>query len=536
MKQPKSTRHQDQSPKLDFKTGLNPDGRKSPKRKMTDDQADAVAGPLTQRKKDEDYDKINISPYSSEEEGAESSGGTFGFIPMNNLNKSSKGVGKDSRPGKITKVVSTDKKTDRIKKSQFRIDGSRLKASQSIGPKNRYKDSTLEERKRKDKYGLQNSMGDAALSAAQDWQNEKNLDAFQNLDVGSKLTKKSKNSKIGSREGSRRGKRQKKIISSVTSRRDKANKSKVGVKRVLHNSRNPIVYNEFKNEEHIHKDIKLREEVNQSKVEASELEPKDLKFDESHLDEAISYQYSLADRSYSFDEKDSSFIEEKDEAGDENLVEIVKQDDLEKLEAYKDRLPLLGLRKSILKLRLMVTTAAYLIVSHILFEYASLVVIVANSVVLALEDPTNPSSSSTGFLATLDNIFLGLYSLEMLLKILAYGFVLNKNSYLRDPWNILDFVVVVSAYLQLLMSSGANLGVLRSFRVLRPLRTISGIEGLRVIVSALMKAVTLLVDTVIILLFFFIIFAIAGTQLWSGVLKKRCVNENTGAIHSDDLL
>ena len=114
--------------------------------------------------------------------------------------------------------------------------------------------------------------------------------------------------------------------------------------------------------------------------------------------------------------------------------------------------------------------------------------------------------------------------------------MLNQNAYLRDPWNILDFVVVLSAYLQLLLSSGANLGVLRSFRVLRPLRTISGIEGLRVIVSALMKAVTLLVDTVIILLFFFIIFAIAGAQLWSGVLKKRCVNEETGKIHPDDLM
>lgn len=246
MKQPKSTRHQDQSPKLDFKTGLNSDDRKSPKRRMTDDQADIVAGPLVQRKKDEDYDKINISPYSSEEEAVESSGGTFGFIPMNNLNKSSKGVDKDLHPNKITKVVSTDKKTDRIKKSQFKIDGNRLKASQSIGPKNRYKDSVLEERKKKDNFGLQNSMGNAALSAAQDWQNDKNLDGFQNLEVGSKLTKKSKNSKLGSREGSRRGKRQKKIISSVTSRRDKANKSKVGTKRVLRNSRNPILFNEFK--------------------------------------------------------------------------------------------------------------------------------------------------------------------------------------------------------------------------------------------------------------------------------------------------
>jgi len=161
-------------------------------------------------------------------------------------------------------------------------------------------------------------------------------------------------------------------------------------------------------------------------------------------------------------------------------------------------------------------------------------VIIANSVVLTMDDPTDPNSGNTGFLATLDTVFLILYSVEMVLKILGLGFVLNKGSYLRDSWNILDFVIVVSAYLQILISSGANLSVLRSFRVLRPLRTISGIEGLRVIVTALMKAVTLLIDTVIILLFFLIIFAIAGTQLWSGVLKKRCVNMYTGVVRSDD--
>ena len=176
-----------------------------------------------------------------------------------------------------------------------------------------------------------------------------------------------------------------------------------------------------------------------------------------------------------------------------------------------------------------------MIISHWLFEYCSLTVIVANSISLALEDPTNPDSGNTGFLATLDTVFLVLYSVEMGLKIIGLGFLFNKGAYLRESWNILDFIIVCSAYLQLLLSSGANLSVLRSFRVLRPLRTISGIEGLRIIVSALMKAITLLVDTVIIMVFFFIIFAIGGTQLWAGVLKKRCVEISTGKIDFEAL-
>ena len=55
-----------------------------------------------------------------------------------------------------------------------------------------------------------------------------------------------------------------------------------------------------------------------------------------------------------------------------------------------------------------------------------------------------------------------------------------------------------------------KLNALRSFRVLRPLKTISSIEGLRLLVVALLSAIPLLRDTIIILLFFFGVFAIAG--------------------------
>ena len=77
---------------------------------------------------------------------------------------------------------------------------------------------------------------------------------------------------------------------------------------------------------------------------------------------------------------------------------------------------------------------------------------------------------------------------------------------------------------------------LRVFRVLRPLKTISSIKGLRVLITALFSALPLLRDTLMILLFFFIIFAIAGLQMFGGLLKQRCVAIQTGIIHPDDLI
>jgi len=122
----------------------------------------------------------------------------------------------------------------------------------------------------------------------------------------------------------------------------------------------------------------------------------------------------------------------------------------------------------------------------------------------------------------------------MIIKILGLGFILNKGAYLRSMWNILDFVIIGSAYLTIIQmkpeadsevevdldadtsEEGFNLASLRAFRVLRPLRAITSIKGLRILVLSVIKAMPLLKDTLIVLMFFFLIFAIASTMMLSG--------------------
>ena len=67
--------------------------------------------------------------------------------------------------------------------------------------------------------------------------------------------------------------------------------------------------------------------------------------------------------------------------------------------------------------------------------------------------------------------------------------------------------------------AGLSLQSLRAFRVLRPLRAITSIEGLKILVSSVLTALPLLKDTIIVLMFFFLIFAIGGVNLFSGMLK-----------------
>ena len=62
---------------------------------------------------------------------------------------------------------------------------------------------------------------------------------------------------------------------------------------------------------------------------------------------------------------------------------------------------------------------------------------------MTFENPTEPPSK---FIERNEDIFLGLYTFEMVMKILGMGLILNKNAYLRDLWGLLDFVIVMSAY------------------------------------------------------------------------------------------
>uniref|UniRef100_A0A7M4E901 Sodium channel protein n=1 Tax=Crocodylus porosus TaxID=8502 RepID=A0A7M4E901_CROPO len=122
--------------------------------------------------------------------------------------------------------------------------------------------------------------------------------------------------------------------------------------------------------------------------------------------------------------------------------------------------------------------------------------------------------------------FTGIYTFESLIKILARGFCLNEFTFLRDPWNWLDFIVIVLAYAGEFKDLG-SVSVLRTFRVLRALKTISIVPGLKVIVGALIQSVKKLADVMILTVFCLSVFALIGLQLFKGNLRNKCVRNHT---------
>merc|ERR1712018_829245 len=94
------------------------------------------------------------------------------------------------------------------------------------------------------------------------------------------------------------------------------------------------------------------------------------------------------------------------------------------------------------------------------FEYTVLLTIIANCVVLAIERP-QPNGDKTELarrLESTESYFLGIFTVETSLKILAQGFVLHPGSYLRNMWNIMDFVVVVTGYITILSENSEEAG------------------------------------------------------------------------------
>ncbi|CAG5865560.1 unnamed protein product [Menidia menidia] len=122
----------------------------------------------------------------------------------------------------------------------------------------------------------------------------------------------------------------------------------------------------------------------------------------------------------------------------------------------------------------------------------------------------------------LEYIFTAIYTFESLVKILARGFCIGKFTFLRDPWNWLDFCVIIMAYMTEFFPIG-KLSALRIFRVLRAFKAISVIPGLKTIVGALFQSVKKLADVMILTVFCLSVFALVGLQLFMGHLQNKCI-------------
>ncbi|XP_035376128.1 voltage-dependent L-type calcium channel subunit alpha-1D-like [Electrophorus electricus] len=192
------------------------------------------------------------------------------------------------------------------------------------------------------------------------------------------------------------------------------------------------------------------------------------------------------------------------------------------------------------------------------FDTFILVAIFANCMALAINTPFpgDDSNSVNQTLETVEYVFLVVFTIETFLKIFAYGLILHKGAYVRSGWNMLDFVIVIIGMFSVALeqladkegdavvvkvgskpsgkAGGFDVKALRAFRVLRPLRLVSGVPSLQVVVNSIIKALVPLLHVSLLVLFVIIIYAIVGLELFLGKMHATCYYKDTDILVDEE--
>ena len=125
-------------------------------------------------------------------------------------------------------------------------------------------------------------------------------------------------------------------------------------------------------------------------------------------------------------------------------------------------------------------------------------------------------------LIKIDNAFTTIFCVEAVLKIISVGLISNgKDSYLLNSWNNLDFSIVILSLVSLFADGKLSVfKVLRVARILRPLKLIKHVEGLKVAIHALFKSLPQIARLQIIVFFFMFMISILMTSLLSGKMFR----------------
>ncbi|RVU35721.1 ion transporter [Rheinheimera riviphila] len=134
-----------------------------------------------------------------------------------------------------------------------------------------------------------------------------------------------------------------------------------------------------------------------------------------------------------------------------------------------------------------------------------LTLILINAVLLGMETSAGLMAQYGPLLVSLDKLLLGIFVLELLLRIFAY-----RGAFFKDAWSLFDFAVVAIA----LIPASGPLAVLRSLRVLRVLRVLSIVPSMKRVVSALLGSMPGLASIGMVLVLIYYVFAVIATKIF----------------------
>ncbi|UWQ35255.1 ion transporter (plasmid) [Leisingera sp. M527] len=145
-------------------------------------------------------------------------------------------------------------------------------------------------------------------------------------------------------------------------------------------------------------------------------------------------------------------------------------------------------------------------------------IIIFNAITLGLGTSAAVRAHAGGLLDVIDTVVLGIFVLELALKLFAYGL-----RFFASAWNIFDLIVVSFG----LFPDSQGLSALRGLRVVRALRLLSVIPQMRAVVQALLDALPGMGAVIVMISIVFYVFGVMATMMygqafdeWFGTLGR----------------
>lgn len=171
------------------------------------------------------------------------------------------------------------------------------------------------------------------------------------------------------------------------------------------------------------------------------------------------------------------------------------------------------------------------IISNSVFGNVILCCILVSSALLGAEDPLYDDSPRNKMLNKFDYFFTTVFTIELTLKLIVYGFVFHKGAFVRSAANLLDLIVVCVSLISFFSTSGAvsTIKILRVCRVLRPLRAINRAKGLKRVIQCMIVAIKTIGNIVIVTNLLQFMYAVIGVQLFKGAMFECTDSSKTSA-------
>ena len=136
------------------------------------------------------------------------------------------------------------------------------------------------------------------------------------------------------------------------------------------------------------------------------------------------------------------------------------------------------------------------------------------------------SQKQTKIIDNINKSLLGVYIVEFVIKIIAFGF-----GYFREGWNLLDFSVVLAAVVELLLeefsnhNGSATLAIIRCFRIVRVMKLIRNFKEMRRFMMTFIGSLPALINVGSLLFLFLYIYAVLGMNLFATIKLQASLNE-----------